>query len=469
MMKPFSLFFCLLLGTFLPLRAQDPLHISFENASEFATGDVYFWFVASGPFDLRLGGTETQVELRRPYTFSELQGGLDARMVTGGRIYVSLGEPLPAAPAGDPVDPGILEGNIGANIRHDFIEFTYNGNPGDVADITSMDQFAIPLSLGLKKNGVALSGPDTAAGWKGHTDAQIVQALKAQAAASDEVIVTHDNHFIRVKGATKFPTLYHNTPEDAQSMTAYLAAIANANTPLVIKGVFLGETYVYEAKIDEHGNYEITRQAGSEAAGPNTIVIPASYTEGGVTVSLAEAIYLSNPHYSMDGGPLTPTQNDLAGAVARDLFAALNLGYVNSAHVVEIGNLVLPPGVDPEGIVGRTIGQLSTEEMHYLNLAFDDVNSFYNIYANEIRHLSDSYGYAYSDWNSHLSKVAVLLAAEHDGVRADELTITISGSRDPLLIGYPGGPAVPEPSTVALLAALAGLWGASTLRRRRGE
>ena len=132
---------------------------------------------------------------------------------------------------------------------------------------------------------------------------------------------------------------------------------------------------------------------------------------------------MSNPWYGVDGGPVGPTQNNLAGAVARDLYAALNLGYVNSDHIVGSVETVNP------ALVGKHVYELTGVQMRELTIGFEQVNQFHNIYAAAIRDLSDSYGYAYSDWNEHLSKVAVLINQPHNGITADELNVEITGSR----------------------------------------
>jgi hypothetical protein len=72
--------------------------------------------------------------------------------------------------------------------------------------------------------------------------------------------------------------------------------------------------------------------------------------------------------------------------------------------------------------------------MRRLTTGFEEVNEFHNLYAAAIRRLSDSYGFAYSDWNEHLSKVAVLLHQPVGGVVADELNVEIFGSREMVLV-----------------------------------
>ncbi len=434
--KPFFLAVACAVGL-TPFFASASLTMTFKNQSEFPDEEVFIWVVGQPGYNITKGGTNDAVNLRTAYPLTAVPKGLVINRVYGGRVYVSFGKGLQTPTDNPERDPGVLPGDIGYNIRHDFMELTFDGQPGNVADLTSMDQFGITLSLQLKANGVPMTGPGSFAGWKGNDDKKVISSLANYVNPAGSNIVTAGGKFIRVKGATKFPTLYHNTKGNPQSMYAYLDAIKASGKTLTIRGAFNpSNQYHFHAKIDPTGNYVLTKQPeGCTGPVPDKITIPATYTLGGVTVPLAEAIYLSNPHYYLndDDKTLVPTQNDASGAAARDLFAALNLGYVNSTHIVTPNDLATPPGVDPNTLIGKAVGDLDTAQMHYLKIAFSDVNpSFYNIYANAVRVLSDSYGYAYSDWNEHLSKVTVLIAAPQNGVRPDEIEVQISGSRNPI-------------------------------------
>lgn len=408
------------------------IQLSFTNSSAFASSEVYVWFggAAEAGYDVKIAGQTQNLTLARSYSLAELAGGVTLNRLVSGRVYFSFGEPLPDPGrngAGSPLRyPGVSPGNDGYNVRWDFIELTNTSAAGDVADLTSMDSFAIPLALQLKHQGANLTGPNTSAGWRGHTDSQVTSALSPLADPVGSNLYRPGGTFVRVNGANSFPTIYQNQPADAKSMTAYLAAIKVANRSTVFDGHAFGVDYQYTAALDGAGNYVLTKTGGN-SANSSSILVPASYKAGpnpaDPIVTLAESIYMSNPWYGVDGGPVGPTQNNLAGAVARDLYAALNLGYVNSSHVVAAGDTVNP------ALVGKHVYELTGSQLRELTVGFGEVNEFHNIYAAAIRQLSDSYGYAYSDWNEHLSKVAVLFNQSHNGIVADELNVAIGGSR----------------------------------------
>ncbi len=408
------------------------IHLSFTNTSAYPANQVYVWFggAAEAGYDLKITGQSQNVTLGQSYALTDLTAGLTLNRLISGRAYISFGEPLPDPGrngAGSPIRyPGVHSGDDGYNTRWDFIELTDTPAAGDVADLTSMDNFAIPLKLQLKHQGTSLTGPNTAAGWKGHTDAQVVAALSPLADPAGSNVFRDGGKFIRVKGANSFPLLYQNQPADPLSMTAYLASIKAANRTTIFNGTAFATSYQYSAALDAAGNYVLSKTGGAPST-PNTILIPASYKAGpnpaDPTVTLGQSLYMSNPWYGVDGGPVGPTQNNLAGAVARDLYAALNLGYVNSSHIVTANETVNP------AIVGKHVYELTGSQLRQLTVGFEEVNEFHNIYAAAIRDLSDSYGFAYSDWNEHLSKVAVLINQPHNGITADELNIEITGSR----------------------------------------
>jgi hypothetical protein len=408
------------------------IHLSLTNSSAFPSNQVYVWFggAAEAGYDVKITGQSQNLTLGQSYPLTDLAAGVTLNRLVSGRVYFSFGEPLPDPGrngAGSPLRyPGVSPGNDGYNTRWDFIELTNTSAAGDVADLTSMDNFAIPLKMQLKHQGTNLTGPNTSAGWKGHADTQIISALAPLAAPDGANLYRVGDKFVRVMGANSFPTIYQNHPTDPRSMTAYLDSIKTAARTTVFDGHAFGVDYQYTAALDASGNYVLTKTGGA-AGNPTTILVPASYKAGpnpaDPTVTLAESVYMSNPWYGVDGGPVGPTQNNLAGAITRDLYAALNLGYVNSSHVVAAGETVNP------ALVGKHVYELTGSQLRELKVGFGEVNQFYNIYAAAIRDLSDSYGYAYSDWNENLSKVAVLINEAHNGIVADELNVEIAGSQ----------------------------------------
>ena len=452
----------LTLTVFLMVFAcAQPAHsflITFTNSSEYANDNVYVWFQSGGTtYDLKIPGQTTNITQGTSFKLSDLSTGVEANYIDAGRIYFSLGTPLATSALnayGMPTQqPGVNPGDIGYTNRFDWIELANLNTAGDIADLSSMNQFAVPLTMQLKTNHVNLVGAGTFAGWKGNTDQQIVSALAPLASPTGSNIFFNNNQFIRVNGATSYLSLYHNTTNDTRSMYAYLDTIRSNQTAhgsLIITGRYdATTTYAYSASIDTNGSYVLTKIGGSATA--TNILLPAVCERpGNTTVTLAESIYESNPWYSLDGGPTNAPTSDLYKTICRDLYAALNIGYVDSDHVIQADETT------DASLVGKHIYELNTDQMRKLKIGFSKVNNYYNLYADGIAELSDSYGYAYSDWNENLSKVAVKPNAIHNGQIADELNITIYGSQTL---------SIPEPSSGILC--LVGAGAAFLFARRR--
>lgn len=488
----------LLLTVSLSPAAEQHIVFSFTNSSAYTDKEVYVWFRAGPGYDIKFKGEPNNIVLGKSYSLEELKKKekegkpLIVKHAVSGNIYISLGKPLADAKLdkdGVPTsNPGIHGADNGVDVRFDFMEFTYNPAPPDIADLSSMDQFAIPLNIQLKKNGKNLSGEGTYAGWR-KNDKEAVTFLSKQVSPEGSNIVYDDKgNFIRVKGATAFPRLYHNpnplNPEDAErsdsrSISHYFQSISEGQKQgrqLRIVGSFYDATnqshhpYQYEAKLEPVETVDWAKVSApdkkigpwpspfqwnltligplNDPQVPKSIIFPAFYQQAPDNPQaplnyLVEAIYNGNPWYQINGGKVENQKNDAPGAAARDLFAALNLGYVNSEYKIK------PEDTVDSSLAGKYIYELNTEQMTKLKIAFAAVNPFYNIYADAIHQMSDSCGYAYSDWNGNLkSKVGVTLSASHNGEVADELNIEILGSKivappQPLKPATQPGPSTP--------------------------
>src|SRR3989304_2144166 len=135
------------------------IQLTFTDSSTIPDEQVYVWFggAAEAGYDLKIAGQSQNVTLGHSYALPDLAAGLTLNRLISGRAYVSFGEPLPDPGrngAGSPIRfPGVFPGDDGYNTRWDFIELTDTPSAGDVADLTSMDNFALPLQLQLKPQG----------------------------------------------------------------------------------------------------------------------------------------------------------------------------------------------------------------------------------------------------------------------------------------------------------------------------
>lgn len=435
------------------LHALDaaPLAVKFKNTSPFPDSQVYIGFVGGAP--LTATNKATNVPLAKSefgsehwYTLDTLSQGIDLTSFSG-RIYVGYGSPWNFTHAGyepSPVNPG----DPNAHKRYDKVEITYHGNASDVANATSFDYFSIPVGLNV---------------YHGGTGGTLVKALKASPtsvtlAAMETIANPHgaavvrdgSNNFVRVIGPSVYPPppgLPASPYDNFDSYLNYLHTYGQSHGGAIatIKGHFNGigdnpvtpqtkpQDYAFTATIDAQQNVTLT--------GQGTLVGNHTLTFHHEELNNPAAIYGANPHFQLDGAPMTP-QNDLYGWIIADLFAGLNIGALGST--VEVN--------------GQQVGQMESQHWFALTQRFAALQPnqrYYNQWAAQMSELSDAYNFAYTDRFAHV--VAPLNPAQVDTLEIVFLRETTVGA---------GTPDLPEPSTAALALLTAAALPALAKRRR---
>lgn len=135
------------------------LKIKFKNESNLLDSDVSIGFVSgstTNEFNISYSaGLDMPLEIDilplndlkgkgNWYKFNDLKNGITIKNFSG-RIYVSYGETWKVLnsfyePAQNITDPNFF-------LRYDKMELTFNGNPADVCDLTSIDYWSIPMKL----------------------------------------------------------------------------------------------------------------------------------------------------------------------------------------------------------------------------------------------------------------------------------------------------------------------------------
>jgi hypothetical protein len=443
-----SLFACLALLLSYATAHAAPLAIKFKNTSGRPDSQVYIGFVGSEP--LTATNKATSAALAKSefghenwYTLDTLAQGVDLASFSG-RIYVGYGAPWNFTHAGyepSPVNPS----DPNAHKRYDKVEITYHGNASDVANATSFDYFSIPVGLNV---------------YHGGTGGTLVKSLKASPtsvtlAAMETIANPHaaavvrdgSNNFVRVIGPSVYPPppgLPASPYDNFDGYLNYLHTYGQSHGGAIarIKGHFNGtgggpaphqaQDYDFTATIDAQQNITLTGHGG--AVGNHTLTFHHD------ELNNPAAIYGANPHFQLDGAPMTP-QNDLYGWIIADLFAGLNIGALGST--VEVN--------------GQQVGQMESQQWFALTQRFAALQPsqpYYNQWAAKMSELSDAYNFAYTDRFAHV--VAPLNPAQVDTLELVFLRETGVGS---------GNPDLPEPTSAAL--ALFGMAAAATAARRR--
>jgi len=351
------------------------------------------------------------------YALNDLCNGVNIENFSG-RIYISYGKTWTVQnayyePAQNITDPNFF-------LRYDKMELTFNGDPADVADLTSIDYWSIPMQLETFFNEASIQ---TDHGLKTGTTAKMVynqlnsltstpqsglaNALPALVPGQFTQLPTQPGSgFARIIGPSSYPPIGgvpvtpYNLFEEYLTFLSPNLSIKNDGSETeqvktivaTISGSFSGvgpnvptsgpqsaQTYNLTATIDSSSNITLTGIVGS-ASGTTTMVYKK---EGLINPS---GIYGANSPFSLNGAASQNPANDVYGWISGDLLAGLNIGAIGSETVIN----------------GKVVGEMTSSEWFtipntslFSNLQGNPAN--YNQYAATLQKLSDAYNFAYSD------------------------------------------------------------------------
>lgn len=354
------------------------------------------------------------------YTLDEVTPGVNIENFSG-RIYFSYGQTWTVPIAGYEPAQNITDPNF--FLCYDKMELTFNGSPNDVADLTSIDYWAIPMMLETMLNGVTVQ---TVNGLTNGVNAQTVftdlnnltatpvsgltNALPALVPGSFAQQANQPGSgFARIIGPSSYPPIggVPITPYDLfENYLNYLLTNfgpsttsgnviqgLGAGTIATISGNFSGvgpnvpasgpqsaQTYNMTATIDESCNITLTGTVGS--VNGSTVM---AYQQSDLINP--DGIYGANAPFSLNGGTSQNPANDVYGWIAGDLFSGLNIGAVGSTATVS----------------GNTVGAMPSSNWFKIpnNLLFNNLQESnptnYNQYAATLQGLSEAYNFAFSD------------------------------------------------------------------------
>ncbi|KAF0815116.1 hypothetical protein IGB42_00193 [Andreprevotia sp. IGB-42] len=370
------------------------------------------------------------------YSLADLAQGVSISAFSG-RVYVAYGPAWAVQNAGYEPAQSVTDPNF--FLRYDKLEMTFTGQAADVANLTSIDYWAIPLTLQTSQGGTVAQ---TVAGLQGSTTAQeMFSALNALTATPVSGIAgpggidgtplpaqvpgqfqqfsstspAPGTTFARVIGPSSYPPI--NPPPGAIPVTPYdtlLGYLKNlyaafgpgttvgATVPglgngviATIAGNFAGvgpnvpasgpqaaQQYQFSASID--ASYNITL-SGKLSLSDDTVTI--LYAVGDLTNP--SGIYGGNAPYSLNGAAAVSPGNDVYGWIGGDLFSGLNIGALGSSTA--------------SALPGQTlVGALPSQQWFQLSPAtffagLQPGNTDYNQWAATLAPLSQAYNFAYSD------------------------------------------------------------------------
>lgn len=427
------------------------LTVTFTNHSNVDASEVYIGFVG-GSSGTAISVTNLkdnsplkavdQIDGSFPaqgnwYTLKTLSAGVGITSFSG-RIYVCYDKPWAVQRAG--YEPGQSVTDPNMFLRYDKMELTFTGQPGDVADLTSIDYWSIPMSLNVLKAGEVVGTvkgllpgvttqkifdelnrltqpPVSGVSGPGGIDGAPLPALVPGQYQQYPSGPAPGNTFARIIGPSSYPSVYPATgipvmPYDLlQKYLTYLldtfgpatksgAVVPNLGAGVIasITGEFAGvgtpppatgpqsrQSYNLAATIDTDLN--ITLSGTASGIQGNTSML---YKQEDMLNP--SGIYGGNTPYYLNGAT-TPTNpgNDVYGWMGGDLFSGLNIGAVGSA--ANVGGSIVG------GLPSQSWFTLPVSSF-FANLQPD--NPYYNQWAATLSTLSQAYNFAYTDRFAHV-------------------------------------------------------------------
>lgn len=361
--------------------------------------------------------------------------------ITGGRVYAYYGT--------DPnfsVTDSIVANSPAFDKCFDKIEFTFDGSPWGVGDLTAIDFWSIPMNLITLKSGQVVAElhgiragytadgilsnlyalctpPQSSATGKnliaafaaaGHA---LPQGIIDQINAPSPGLIVDGSAFVRIIGPNSYPpfgnpasgaypglpfTPYNTFEAYFQYLIDTFGPGKNPPPPFTqlgngkiahLAGQFGGsqgrntpstspQSYDLWATIDKDSNLTIS---GSGSVVGNINI----YIDKWDLLNPA-ASYGGNPQFSLNGGDPQSPGNDLYAWILGDFFAGLNIGAMGSA--VTVGGALVGEMPSQEWFK-----QLPGQNMLFNQLWPSGVTNYWNQWAQVLNPASDAYNFAYSE------------------------------------------------------------------------
>ena len=412
---------------------MNSLTVKFINKSKLPNSDVSIGFVPGGTNAFNISYTPRKnMSLEADilplnsasgagnwYHLDEIQNGVYIKNFSG-RIYISYGQRWQIIEAGYEPAQNITDVNF--FLRYDKMELTFNGDPTDVADLTSIDYWSIPMQLDTYfKNNLV----QTDLGLKtGVTSNMIYNALhqltstpksgqnNAKPALVPGSFIQKSNQpgtgFARIIGPSSYPPLGGVPVIPYSLFDSYLNFLNENFGKVPIKNALkisgLGKGII--AKISGHfsGVGPNVPSSGPQSAQDynlkahidSDLNVTLNGTVGGTPTTILyskeslvnpEGIYGANAAFSLNGSSVQNPANDVYGWITGDLLAGFNIGAIGSSTTI---NRTMVGAMSSSAWFStipndKLFSKLQTNTTHY------------NPFAATLQPLSEAYNFAYSD------------------------------------------------------------------------
>lgn len=440
------------------------LTVQFINNSTLEPSDVYIGFVSSSPppntsappFSISAvhdGSPINAIDAIAPDSFPAPGNwyALDSFQNQGvcithfsGRIYVCYETPWAVQHKG--YEPGCSVTDPNFFLRYDKMELTFNGAASDVANLTSIDYWSIPMSLQTMKNGTgpihtvqglltapthqvttqqvfdelySLTKPDVVAQRSiAGVDAKPLPALVPGEYTQDPNGPAPGKAFARILGPSFYPPPFPApggrpvTPYGLlEDYLQHLSATSENGKIATIAGHFAGvgsaPTFAEQMPQDYNLSATISSDLNITLCGTLSNIGNIANNQKDVTMVYLKddllnpsGIYGGNAPCSITP-PLAPgaPADNVYSWISGDLFCGLNIGALGSATEIN----------------GKAVGSMTSQEW-FATLPtskffayLQPESTYYNQWAATLSNLSQAYNFAYTDRFSQASSVLIPL------------------------------------------------------------
>jgi hypothetical protein len=387
---------CAALGLAAP--TAQALELQIDNRSGKPDGSVYVTLFAGGPFSASFFQNNVPVKLS---SVPEVNGTrqVDVNQLVAGRLYVSYGADVNVSVPFD------------SRTRFDWTEFTVTPSSSDVANLTRVDMFGIPMRLDT----IDASGNVLETLSEANADA-IFDALRAIPGGRSAVVRGRKHEIVRI--------LSPNKARGYPSLARYVKAMDGQT--IALQGRFFGApqaVWSYSGTFEHDGSITLNGSTNPPDQAPASIPVKGTQLIADIST----------------GGN---TPNTAQGAIYRDLLAGFATGLWGGKYGNDDLGFCTNPATDPLGSWCPT---------GFNKPAFGDARpapapyATCEQYAAVINQLSDAYGNPYSD---AAKPVQIGLRQPADGGPVAALRLTIlpdTGNSRPVQGGNPDcGPLLQE-------------------------
>jgi hypothetical protein len=379
---------------------SDPsqVYVTFQCTFPDTFSATYFSKAVQSKVPITIGAKS---HLSKSIALSDIKDGvIDLEFMNSGLIYASLGGPLGQQAPPDPRNPTDPAYQLA---WQSIVEITYTGKPPDSGNMTSINFFGVPASVGVYIN--QNTELVQQAGFDVSETALMDQIMKLSTTPNEIAIKNSNDEVVRLLSPVSFGYSIdqQGTPYFAiggyPTFADYVKSVHDAHKVTEIKGKLPAGNFNFKSSVNDSLDIVTTGDYGTGVTYTLTIPHDQPLTDGSglINYTQSSALYLCPTLAakdtgvtvtSTDGSPMDPAE---LAQVLHDLTSGYNFGFINSAVVDPVTNVPFGDEPSSEWFIHSTKDQLYEK--------LQPAHPFYNRFSKVISDASHGsvYGFPYAD------------------------------------------------------------------------